>query len=434
MTDAFLTHPLALTALAVFIISYVFVLLEEHISLRKSKPVIIGAALIWGLASFVVKSQGGDTDALHHAVKETMAEYGALLLFLIVGMTYIAALQERQVFDALRSRILAADLNTRHIFWITGVLAFFLSPIADNMTTALVMGAIVMALLRDSPALIPVFMVNIVNAANAGGAFSPFGDITTLMVWQAGKMAFFDFGVLFFPSVACFLAPALILARLVPKTVHDPDIENVTMKPGGKRTICLGILTIILAVVFEQALHLGAFLGMMLGLGLLLVLSYYLHIKFRRSNGEAGDEYDVFTLIHGAEWDTLLFFFGVIFSISGLAFLGYLEFASQSLYGGLGHDITNITLGALSALIDNIPLMFAVLRMDPDMPEFQWELITLTLGVGGSLLSIGSAAGVALMGSAKGHYTFASHLRYTPVLILGYAAAIGCHYLINGNG
>lgn len=429
MVQSYLEHSWALVAVGVFVVSYIFVLLEEKFALKKSKPVIIGATLIWAIVAYIVSDSSGDKEALHHAVSETMAEYGGLLLFLLVAMTYIAALQERGVFETLKSRMTHAGLSLRQLFWTTGLCAFCLSPIADNMTTALVMGTIALTLAGDDKKVLTMFMVNIVNAANAGGAFSPFGDITTLMVWQAGKLSFFEFFVLFVPSVVCFLVPSVLMHFLIPKRVPQVAGAVVTMKRGAKRMIALGLFTIVLAISFEQVLHIPSFLGMMLGLGLLLVFGYYLGLDEMRT----GDGYDIFSHLHEAEWDTLLFFFGVIFAISGLGFLGYLEMTSSFLYGELGTNAANIVLGLASAVVDNIPLMFAVLQMDPDMSDFEWELITLALGTGGSLLSIGSAAGVALMGISKGNYTFMGHLRWTPLLLAGYVAAIACHFII-GNG
>jgi Na+/H+ antiporter NhaD/arsenite permease-like protein len=137
--------------------------------------------------------------------------------------------------------------------------------------------------------------------------------------------------------------------------------------------------------------------------------------------------------VAAAEWDTLLFFFGVMFSVGGLAFIGWLAIASDVMYGTWGATAANTTLGAVSAIIDNIPVMFAILTMGPEMSHFQWLLITLTCGVGGSLLSIGSAAGVALMGVSKGQYTFMGHyLKWTPAIALGYFASIWAHFLVNG--
>jgi Na+/H+ antiporter NhaD/arsenite permease-like protein len=142
--------------------------------------------------------------------------------------------------------------------------------------------------------------------------------------------------------------------------------------------------------------------------------------------------FNVFSHIAKAEWDTLFFFYGVIMAVGGLGFIGYLGMMSATLYGDLGPTFANVMIGVISALVDNIPVMFAVLTMNPNMPDYQWLLVTLTAGVGGSLLSIGSAAGVALMGQVRGKYTFLSHRKWTPAIALGYEASIGVHLLING--
>jgi Na+/H+ antiporter NhaD/arsenite permease-like protein len=189
-------------------------------------------------------------------------------------------------------------------------------------------------------------------------------------------------------------------------------------------------VTIALAVCFKNFLHLPPALGMMLGLGLLQLLSYYLSMTGRRKS-DADMVLDSFAQVQRVEWDTLLFFFGIIFAVGGLGVLGYLALASEALYIGLGATSANVIIGVLSAVVDNIPLMFAVLTMDPSMSDGQWLLITLTCGTGGSMLSIGSAAGVALMGQAKGAYTFSSHLKWSWAVALGYVAAILAHLWIN---
>ncbi|MBL8274841.1 MAG: sodium:proton antiporter NhaD, partial [Xanthomonadales bacterium] len=144
-----------------------------------------------------------------------------------------------------------------------------------------------------------------------------------------------------------------------------------------------------------------------------------------------GGGYNIFRVIANAEWDTLLFFYGVLMCVGGLAAIGYMQLASTELYGTLGHTWANVIMGTLSAIVDNIPIMYAVLQMSPPLDHGQWLLITLTCGVGGSMLSVGSAAGVALMGVSKGHYTFFSHLRWTWAVALGYAAAIAVHLYWN---
>lgn len=421
-------HPAAIACLIVFILSYIVVLFEEQTHLRKSKPVMLGAGIIWVIIGFLAPSYNVDHDQIRAAVFHGLGDYASLLLFLLAAMTYIAALQERNVFEVLRSKLIRKKLNLRQIFWVTGLLAFFLSPIADNLTTALVVGAIIMAVGGRDPRFVTLSCVNAVNAANAGGAFSPFGDITTLMVWQAGHVSFFEFFSLFIPSLVCFLLPAAILSFFVSSEFSTVAAGKAQMKKGAKPIIFLGVLTIALAVGFEQILGIPPFLGMMTGMSLLMITAWYI----QRASKSPDREFDVMELIASIEWDTLLFFFGIIFSVGGLAFLGYLELASNTLYGGWGASTANIALGFASAVIDNIPVMFAVLNMNPDLSLFQWLLITLTTGIGGSLLSIGSAAGVALMGVARGQYTFFNHLKWTPVLLLGYGAAILSHFLING--
>lgn len=422
------SHPAAILCLIIFVLSYIAVLFEERTHLRKSKPVMLGAGLIWVVIGFIAKDYEVDHHTLRTAIFHGLEEYGSLLLFLLAAMTYISALEERQVFNALRAKIVQAGFNIKQIFWITGVLAFCLSPIADNLTTALVMGAVVMAIGGNDPKFVALACINIVNAANAGGAFSPFGDITTLMVWQAQKVEFFEFFALFLPSLVNFLVPAFIMSFFVPDGMPWSVKETVKLKRGAKAIIFLGLSTIAMAVGFEQVLGLPPFIGMMTGLSVLMIFAYFV-----RKIGKGKDEdFDILELVAASEWDTLLFFFGVIFSVGGLTFIGYMELASSTMYDGWGANITNIALGFISAIVDNIPVMFAVLSMDPHMEHFDWLLITLTTGVGGSMLSIGSAAGVALMGVARGQYTFFSHLKWTPVLALGYGAAIGTHFLING--
>lgn len=410
--------------LSVFIITYIFILLEEKLHLRKSKPAILGACLVWIIIAANAATLNITHDQIHDAVFSALSEFSALFLFLLVAMTYISALEHRNAFAVIRSKLVKAGLNYRQLFWATGVIAFFLSPIADNLTTALILGTVVVAAGAGNAAFIAIGCVNIVNAANAGGTFSPFGDITTLMVWQSGHVEFFEFFELFIPSVVNFLVPALIMSFFIPKTQPPAMRDEITLKKGARRIIALGILTIAMAVGFEQYLHLPPFMGMMTGLALLMIFSWFI----KRRDEET---FDIFKHISAAEWDTLLFFFGVIFAVGGLAFLGYLNILSTTFYEGYGPGPTNIAIGLISSVLGNIPLLYGVLQMQPQMDHFQWLLITLTTGVGGSLLSIGSAAGVGLMGVARGHYTFYSHLKWFPVLLLGYAAAIGAHYILN---
>lgn len=453
-------HWVGFAALAIFIAAYILVMAEEFIHLRKSKPVVLAAGVIWALIALVYANHGF-THAAEAAVRHNLLEYAELMLFLLVAMTYINAMQERLAFEALRTWLCKKGFGFRQLFWITGALAFVISPIADNLTTALLMCAVVLAVGGENNKFILLAAINIVIAANAGGAFSPFGDITTLMVWQKaiqasnGSVDFWSFFALFVPSVVNWLVPAAFMSFSVPDEHPQSDDELIPMKRGAKRIIALFILTIMSAVCFHNFLHLPPVIGMLTGLAYLQFFGYFLkksqmklnqcNVVSQENQPELGDmvPFDVFDGVSRAEWDTLLFFYGVVLCVGGLGFIGYLGLASELMYTEWGSALglspamnatpANIVVGILSAIVDNIPVMFAVLTMMPDMSVGQWLLVTLTAGVGGSMLSIGSAAGVALMGQARGKYTFFGHLKWAPVIMLGYIASIATHMWINAS-
>ncbi|MES9858056.1 MAG: sodium:proton antiporter NhaD [Sedimenticola sp.] len=437
-------HWAGFLSIGIFLLAYVLVMAEEFTHLRKSKPVILGAGLIWAVIAWVYASHGMPT-AAEHAVRHNLLEYAELMLFLLVAMTYINAMEERGIFDALRAWLVRSGFGFRALFWITGILAFFISPIADNLTTALLMCAVVLAVGGDNNRFVTLACINIVVGANAGGAFSPFGDITTLMVWQKGIVEFWTFFALFIPAAVNFLVPAAIMHFAVPDVKPDASGEAVPMQRGARRIIVLFLATIATAVSFHNFLHMPPVIGMLTGLAYLQFFGFFLkktchryHSNRRESaehDGQLGDivSFDVFRPVARAEWDTLLFFYGVVLCVGGLGFLGYLSMASELMYSGWGATNANIAVGVLSAIVDNIPVMFAVLTMNPEMSTGQWLLVTLTAGVGGSMLSIGSAAGVALMGQARGKYTFFGHLKWTPAIAVGYVASIFVHMAVNSH-
>lgn len=434
---------LGIASIILFVSAYSLVIFEEQLHLRKSKPVLLAAGIIWVFVAITFAGMG-NTHAAEQAIRHNLLEYAELFLFLLVAMTYINAMDERNVFQALRSWLVTRGFSLRAVFWVTGLLSFVISPIADNLTTALLMGAVAMAVGGTDKKFVSLACINIVIAANAGGAFSPFGDITTLMVWQKGIVQFSEFFAIFFPSLVNWLVPAAFMNFAISKATPQPSKDQYVMKLGAKRVMLLFLCTISTAVSFHNFLHLPPATGMMLGLGYLGFFSYYLKKKEHRfydiddnplahqTYHAKPDPFDLFRKVARAEWDTLLFFYGVILCVGGLSQFGYLALVSNFMYNDLGPTTANVLVGILSAIVDNIPVMFAVLTMYPEMSHNQWLLVTLTAGVGGSLLSIGSAAGVALMGAARGVYTFNAHMKWTPIIALGYIAAIITHLLING--
>jgi Na+/H+ antiporter NhaD/arsenite permease-like protein len=432
------------TGLILFGIAYLFVILEERTHLRKSIPMIIAAGILWMLVALSPAAAAGE-EILH----TNILEFSELFLFILAAVTFVNTMEDRQVFDVLRTWLIKRGLSLRGIFWATGALAFCISPIADNLTTTLVMGAVAISVGGQTPRFVVPACINIVVAANAGGAFSPFGDITTLMVWQQGKVDFVEFFALFIPSVVNWLIPAAIMAFTVPKDQPVAQEGRVQLLPGAMGVVALFLATIAGTVLLHQTLHLPAALGMMTGFGLLHFYGFMLTRRLRLhpvteegadhmlgafGHGEPTrrDSFDVFSLLARVEWDTLMFFYGVILCVGALHAFGFLDVGVTGLYEQAGATVANMLVGVASAIFDNIPLMAAILAVSPDMSHPQWLLVTLTTGVGGSLLSVGSAAGVALMGQARGIYTFGAHLRWTWAVALGYVASIGTHILLNG--
>nr|WP_245549536.1 MULTISPECIES: sodium:proton antiporter NhaD [Methylomicrobium] len=459
-------------------------MLEEITDLRKSKPMVFAASLIWVIIAGIY-AHGDMTAQAGAAFRTTLEAYAELFLFILVSMSYLNAMEDRGVFERLRVWLLNKGFNYRQLFWITGFLSFFISSACNNLTTALLMGSVILAMGKDNRRFVSLSCVNVVVATNAGGSFSPFGDITTLLVWQRGVVPFADFFSLLIPALVNFIVPAALMYFWIPEACPVPIEESQPMKRGGIAIIVLFILTIMTSACFENFLHLPPTAGMMMGLTYLKFFSYYLQkipaglihsqkdteeyqlemqaerdlavkdltvvkegyidyfgpmkIMHRMEKWEHDREeqlnepFDVFTKVANLEWDTLLFFYGVMVAVGGLSFIGYLELTSQYLYTGMDPTIANILVGFASAFVDNGTIMLAVLTMAPDISQGQWLLVTLTAGVGGSMLAVGSAAGVGLMGQTKGLYTFTSHLKWTPAIVLGFFASIGAHFLINGH-
>ncbi len=441
-------HWSGMLALGVFALAYVSAVCEELLQLNKSKPMMLAASIIWALIA-AVYAAGGLSEEAGQAFRAYLEVFAELFLFIVVSMAYLNALENRGVFEALRCWLLSQGFGYRKLFWITGILAFFISSVCNNLTTALLMGSVIMAMGIKNQKFLTLACINVVVATNAGGSFSPFGDITTLLVWQKGIMPFSEFFRLFLPALVTFALPAAMMQFFVPQGQPLAAGKPPRMKRGAWTMIGFFFLTILTAVGFEDYLGLPPTAGMLAGLTYLKFLAYYLqktdrvkvkpdfaHVyklfNVEQPRPRKSQRFDIFKSVAALEWDTLLFFYGVLLSLGGLSFIGYLGVASHWLYADVDPTLANVLVGLFSAFIDNGSIMFAVLSMHPDISHGQWLLVTLTIGVGGSLLSIGSAAGVGLMGQARGVYTFSAHLRWTPVIFLGFIGGVATHILLNG--
>lgn len=445
-----LTHHWAgYFSLFVMVVAYITAMFEETTELRKSKPMLLASAIVWFCIVFAYQQQGDDQLAVV-AFKSNLQSYIELLLFIMVSMTYLNAMEDMQIFEALKAWLVRKNLSYRQLFWITGGMVFSISSVINGLTSGLLMGAVVVAVGKDSPRFVSLACINIVVATNAGGSFSPLGGISTLFVWQHGMLDFIDFFKLFLPCLVNFLIPAICMNFALPNKKPTIAVSEIKLPRGAKIVILLFAITISLAVAFDMTLHLPAAAGMMAGLSLLQFFYYYLQKMdkaYAKKHPEelifnsasitnlASDKIrlDIFEKVGRLEWDTLLFFYGAMMGIGGLGYIGYLDAISHILYGQLSPTLANILIGLSSAFVDNGTLMFAVLTMHPDIPPGQWLLLTLTLGVGGSLLAIGSAPGIGLLGQSKGLYSFSSHMKWFPVILLSYFISIGVHFLVNAN-
>jgi Na+/H+ antiporter NhaD/arsenite permease-like protein len=446
-------QPLSLThhivgyfSIAVTVLAYIAAMSEDVIELRKSKPMVLGSAVVW-FAICIYYNLHGEAKVAAVAFESNLLAYIELFLFILVSMTYLNAMQERGVFDGLRIWLLSRRFSYRQLFWITGVLAFLLSTVINGMAVALLLGAVAAAVGKYKKEFVALACVNIVVATNAGGSLSPLGGISTLFVWQNKILHFYEFFTLAVPCLVNFLVPAVVMHFFVPKETPAASTSTIWLRRGSKRVIILFVATLAITVWSNIVLQLPPAAGMMAGLGLLQFFSFYLSrtaieikgdfdyaykfFKVEAPTNNRKQDFDVFKNISTVDWDTLLFFYGAMMMIGALGFIGYLDAIAHFLFGQISPTIANIMIGLSSAFVDNGTLMFAVLSMHPELPTGQWLLLTLTLGVGGSLLAIGSAPGVALLGQIKEGYTFAYHMRWMPVILLGYFASILVHFWIN---
>lgn len=428
------TTWVGIASLAIFVVSYYFIAAEDKYMINKAKPALFGGTFIFILIGIYYSMNGLNLEALHNEVNHLILEIAGIFFFLFVAMTYIEAMIDRQVFSVLRVNLVTKGYDYKKLFWVTGFIAFFLSPVADNLTTALILATVLVTIDKKNVAFLVPAAINVVVAANAGGAWSPFGDITTLMAWTAGKGSFVDFIYLFPASFVGWMVTAFLLSRFVPNG-NPPSADGekeMKILEGGKVIMALFGFTIFVAVMSHQVLHLPAMWGMLFGLSILKLYVYQLNKANRNEyeNPEEQTPINAFSWIAKIENDTLLFFFGILAAVGGLHFLGFLEYFT-ALYTQFGATAVNIGVGFLSAIVDNVPVMSAVLKSNPDMgidAHSQWMLVTLTAGVGGSLISFGSAAGVGVMGKMHGIYTFSSHMKYAWTILIGYIISVTIWY------
>ncbi|WP_342731201.1 sodium:proton antiporter NhaD [Bradyrhizobium sp. B117] len=388
-----------LTAIAViFVVAYAAIALEHPLGINKSATALIGAALLWTVYAVTT----GDHALVNHALNESVASTAQIVFFLIGAMTIVEVIDAHDGFEVITSRI--STTSQVRLMWLVGFVAFFLSAILDNLTTTIVMVSLIQRLIAKREDRL-LFASLIVIAANAGGAWTVIGDVTTTMLWIGGQITPLNImGAVFLPSLVNLLVPLAFLSFLVRgKTIAPPPKEDgLQVIEAFERNLMfyLGLGTLIAVPAFKAVTHLPPFMGVLLGLGIVWLVGEVVH------RGKDEHVRHPLTLAHALtriDMGSIVFFVGILLAVACLEHAGLLTMLARWLEATIGRqDIIVVVLGLLSAVIDNVPLVAATMGMydlghyPPD--SFIWEFIAYCAGTGGSILIIGSAAGVAAMG------------------------------------
>jgi len=412
-------------SLMIFFVSYYFVAREEAYHMNKAKPALLAWTSMFIVIGIYFVLNWLDTNLLHAETKHLIAEISEIFFFLLVAMTFIEVMVNRGVFEVLKRKLILHWYTYKKLFWILGFLAFFISPVADNLTTALILSTVAHSLSKNPKILVPM-AVNIVVASNAWWSWSPFWDITTLMAWSAWKWQFQEFLFIFPAAFIWWLVTAWIISLFVwewkPESTNK--ILNVNMKPWAKKVIYLWLFTIFISVIIHHYFNIPAMWWMMFWLSLLHLTSYHSK-KFHKDIW-----FDIYKNIKKTEIDTLLFFFWILSAVWALDFLWYLSYIVK-FYEVVWFTYGHIIIWFLSALVDNIPVMSAVLKSDLEMWTSWWLMLTLSVWIWWSLISFWSAAWVWVMSKMKWIYTFGSHMRFFPAILLWYLISIWILHLQN---
>ena len=405
--------------LAIVVLSYYFISAADKYEINKAQPALFAGTFMFITIGLYLSMNGMSLELIHKEIETLILYIAKIFFFLLVAMTYIEIMIERGVFNLIRYTLVSKGYTYKKLFWITGFLAFFISPFVDNLTISLILSTVIFTIDKKNIVFLVPGAINIVVAANAGSSWSSFGDITTLMVWISGKSHFVDFLYLFPAAISGWAVTAFLLSFSLPKgrPAFDVSIEKKPLlEDGAIGVVILGVLTIVITVVGHHFLHFPVMWGMMFGLSLLKLFAFYL-----KKTGK--NKFCVYFNMKKIENDTLLFFFGILSIVGALHFLGFLHYI-HDLYDLENTTLANISIGFISAFIDNISLMSAVLKSSETMGVDQWLLVTMSIGIGGSLISFGSVAGISVMGRLHGIYTFSAHMRHAWTILVGYIVSI----------
>ena len=412
----------------VFVIVYAAIALEHPLKVNKSASALLGAGLLWTIYAVMTS----DHNLVGHQLNESLASTAQIVFFLMGAMTIVEVVDAHNGFEVITSRINTTKLST--LMWLVGFVTFFLSSVLDNLTTTIVMISLMKKLLDNHEDRL-FFAGMIVIAANAGGAWTPIGDVTTTMLWIGGQITTLAImkGV-FLASIINLLVPLLVTSYLLKgrEVVAPPKAEESTLlqTTSFERNLmfCMGLGTLVAVPVFKSITHLPPFLGILFGLGILWLVGELIH----RSKEE--DEKQHLTLVHALmkiDMSSIVFFIGILLAVATLEHTHILANLAKWLDQTVGRqDVIVTIIGMVSAIVDNVPLvaasmgMYSITQYPPD--SFLWEFMAYCAGTGGSILIIGSAAGVAAMGLEKINFLWYAK-KIAPLALVGYFGGIAAY-------
>ncbi len=387
----------------VFCVGYVGIVLEHPLRIDKTGPALLMGVIAWAIYILVGGHGPEHIHEVEHHFQHHMYEIASILFFLMGAMTIVEIIDIHDGFHVIVSRI--KTNSKRKLLWIICVLTFFLSAILDNVTTASVMGSLLTKIIKDRDDRL-MFAGMVIISANAGGAWSPIGDVTTTMLWIKGQISIVPtIKSIILPSIVCMLVPLGIVSFRMKGELERVQSTTIYKTTRAERTtaLVLGVLLLLFVPVFKIITHLPPFTGMFLGVGVLWLVTDFMHAK---KTPDEKTPLSVFTALSRVDVASVLFFFGILAGIGALQSIGTLEKLALYLNDTIGNlDIIVLAIGVLSAIVDNVPLVAASQGMY-SMEIFEqdhklWQFIAYCAGTGGSMLIIGSAAGVAIMGILK---------------------------------
>ncbi len=415
--------------LVIFVLGYCAIAFENTIKVNKTASALITGVLCWVAYIFFTSNK----IAVNNSLISHLGDISGILFFLLGAMTIVELVDAHDGFDIITGLI--SVIHKRRLIWIIGFITFFLSAILDNLTATIVMVSLLRKLIRNREDRL-LFIGIVVIAANAGGAWTPIGDVTTTMLWIGGQISTVNIMIkLILPSLACLIIPLIIISFSLHGKVERTPISagNSTLTLSGKKqktVLILGLVVLILVPVFKTVTHLPPFMGMLFGLGLLWIVTEIMHYS---SDNETKKHLTLVNALHKIDLSSILFFLGILMAIAAFESSGILTTIAVWLTNSIGNlSIIVLSIGLSSAIIDNVPLVAATQGMyhlsQYPMDSYLWEFLAYCAGTGGSILIIGSAAGVAAMGMEKIDF-FWYVKKISWLALLGYLAGAGIYMI-----